>query len=91
MGNCDRGDHIAGNHIQTDITRCDIEDPQQKYRLGTISNRLLGGLTCFTGQNIALCFCSGSKLLVRMMVSLLIDESTWGTNKSRIRPMMNQR
>ena len=35
-------DHIAEDHIHTDIT-CNIEEPQQKYRLGTCSNRLLVG------------------------------------------------
>ena len=35
------GDHIAGDLIQTDKTTCDIEEPQQKYRLGTVNNRLL--------------------------------------------------
>ena len=41
MGNCYSADHIAEDHMHTDIT-CNIEDPQQKYRLGTVSNRLLG-------------------------------------------------
>ena len=43
MGNCNSGDHIAVDHIHTDITICNIEEPQQKYRLGTVSNRLLEG------------------------------------------------
>ena len=43
MGNCYSGDNIAEAHIHTDITTCTIEEPQRKYRLGTIiSNRLLG-------------------------------------------------
>ena len=46
MGNCYSIDHIAEDHIHTDIT-CNIEEPQQKYRIGTVSNRLLGGLTMF--------------------------------------------
>ena len=45
--NCYSTDHIAEDNIHTDIT-CNIEEPQQKYRLGTASNRLLrwegGGL-----------------------------------------------
>ena len=41
MGNCYSTDHIAEDHIHTDIT-FNIEEPQQKYRLGTLSNRLLG-------------------------------------------------
>ena len=38
MGNCD---HIAEDHIHTDIT-CNIEEPLHKYRLETVSNELLG-------------------------------------------------
>ena len=30
--------HIAKDHIHTDIT-CNTEEPQQKYRLGTVSNK----------------------------------------------------
>ena len=41
MGNCYSADHIAGDHIHTDIT-CNMEEPQQKFRLGTVSNRLIG-------------------------------------------------
>ena len=41
MVNCYSGDQIAGDHAHTDITICNIEEPQQKYRLGTVSNRLL--------------------------------------------------
>ena len=37
------GNHIAEDHILTDIATCNIEEPQQKYRLGTVSNKLLGG------------------------------------------------
>ena len=47
MGSCYSGNHIAKDHIHTDITTCNTEEPQHKYRLGTISNRLLrcgGGL-----------------------------------------------
>ena len=56
MGRCYSGDHIARDHIHTDITTCNIGEPQQKYRLGTVSNRLLawevrggGDLIWFTG------------------------------------------
>ena len=41
MGNCYSIDHIDENHIHTDITY-NTEEPQQKYRLGTVSNILLG-------------------------------------------------
>ena len=36
MGNCYSMDHIAEDHIHTDMT-CNIEEPQQKYRLGAVS------------------------------------------------------
>ena len=52
MGSCYSAYHIAEDYIHTDIT-CNIEEPHQKYRLGRISNRLLGGggaLKCFTGS-----------------------------------------
>ena len=42
MGNRYSADHIAKDHIHTDVA-CNTEEPQQKYRLGTVSNRLLGG------------------------------------------------
>ena len=41
MGNNYSADHIAEDHIHKDISN--IEEPQKKYRLGTVSNRLLGG------------------------------------------------
>ena len=41
MGNCYSTDQTAEDHIHTDIA-CNIEEPQQKYRLGTVSNRILG-------------------------------------------------
>ena len=70
-------------HIHTDITTCNIEEAQQKYRPGTVSNRFLGwglgSLNIFTGSKpspFALCFCSESKELVRLKVSLPINKST---------------
>ena len=42
MGNCYSTDHIAKDHMPTDIV-CSTEEPQQMYRLGTDSNRFLGG------------------------------------------------
>ena len=42
MGCFNAGDHIAEDDIKTDLTTCDIEKPQQKYHLGTVSNKLLG-------------------------------------------------
>ena len=41
MGNCCSGDRIAIPY--TDITNYIIEEPEQKYRLGMVSNKLLGG------------------------------------------------
>ena len=60
MGSRYSDDHIAKDHIHTDII-CNTEEPQQKYRLGTVSNRLLegGGLNAFYCIHIlALSFCS---------------------------------
>ena len=37
MGSCYSDDHIAGDNIYTDITTSITEEPQQKYRLGTVS------------------------------------------------------
>ena len=42
MHKCYLVDHTAEDHIHTDIT-CNIEEPQQKYRLGSVSNRKLQG------------------------------------------------
>ena len=48
MSSCYSGDHIAEGRIHSDITICNIEDQQQRYRLGTVSNKLLeGGLNMF--------------------------------------------
>ena len=41
MGNCFSTDHSVEYHIHTDVT-CITKELQQKYRLGTVSNRLLG-------------------------------------------------
>ena len=42
MGSCYSEDDIVGDHIHTDIRTCNTEEPQQKNRLGTDNNRLLG-------------------------------------------------
>ena len=42
MGSCNAGDPIAEDSIHTDITTCNIEEAQQKYRLRTVSSTLLG-------------------------------------------------
>ena len=49
MGNSYSDDHIAVDHIHADITICNIEEPQQKYRFETVSNGygLLGSLNMF--------------------------------------------
>ena len=42
MGNCYSIDHIAEDHIHTSTyRRCNMEEPQQKYRLGMVINQLL--------------------------------------------------
>ena len=43
MDNCYSINHIVEDYIHMKIT-CNIEEPQQKYHLGAVSNRLLGGL-----------------------------------------------
>ena len=58
MSRCYLGDHIAGDHIHTDITSTN-EERQQKYRLGAVSNRLLRGL----GGELNI-FLNGSKPLL---------------------------
>ena len=57
MGRWNPRDHNAEDHIHTDIQTCYIEEPQQKYHLATVNNRLLcaggggdGGLNMFTGS-----------------------------------------
>ena len=42
MGNCYSIDHIPEGHLHTNIT-CNIEEPLQKYRIRTVSNRLREG------------------------------------------------
>ena len=80
IGSCYSGDHIAGYDILTDITKCNIEEPPWYGGRGR-------GLNMFHWIR----FCSGSKHLVRMKVSLPINDTKRETNKSRIRPMMKQR
>ena len=54
--NCYSTDHIAEDHIHTDIT-CNTGEAQQKSRLGTVSNRLLvvggGAETSLLDPNLA--------------------------------------
>ena len=38
MGTCHSGDHIAEDHIHTDITSCNIEEPQGRWRTVTDHN-----------------------------------------------------
>ena len=42
MGSCYSGDRNAEDHMHTNRRTSNIEDAQQKYRLGTASNRSLG-------------------------------------------------
>ena len=70
MGNCYSVDQIAEDYTYSDIT-CNIKKPQQKCRLGPVSNRLLGGgglKRFYWIQTLTLSFCSGSKHSIRMKV-----------------------
>ena len=62
MGSCYSDDYFFRDRINLDIT-CNPEEPQRKYRLGTVSNRLLvggrGGVLGFT--LVLLCFCRDQK------------------------------
>ena len=56
--------HIARDQSTQIKTTNNTEEPQQKYRLGTVSNRLLGGvggggLNMLTGPKPRPLFCSG--------------------------------
>ena len=82
MSNCYLGDHRVCD--RTHMIKCNILEPQQKYRFGTVSNRFMGTKTH------ALCFCGGTKPLVRVKVFESIDESTKETRKSTI-PKHNAR
>ena len=42
MGNSYSGDRIAEDNIHTDTTTCNIDEPNWKYRLGAVSNSILG-------------------------------------------------
>ena len=41
MGSCYSGDYIARAYIKTDKIICNIEKPQQKYRLRRVGNRFI--------------------------------------------------
>ena len=49
MGSCYSGDHIAGDYIHTDITACNIEEPQQNYSLRTVLKKITRGLNMNQG------------------------------------------
>ena len=51
MVNCYSTEHIAEYHIHTDMS-CNKEEPQQKYRLGTVSNRILEGVGLKHGSKL---------------------------------------
>ena len=62
MGKSYSTDHIARDHIHTDIT-CNTKEPQKKNRLGTVSYRLFGGggggggvKLVLPDSNLAICF-----------------------------------
>ena len=62
--------HNAEDQIHTDITTYNIEELQQKYRLGTASNILLrcGYDYFYRIKTHALNFCSGEEHLIRTKV-----------------------
>ena len=68
MGSCHSDYHIAGDHIHTDITTRNIEEAQQKYRLGTVSN--IGALTSLTGSKPSL-FHSRAATVIHVWISNL--------------------
>lgn len=39
MGSCYSGYHIAEDHMHTDITACNTEEPQEKHLLGMVIYR----------------------------------------------------
>ena len=53
MRNSYSNDHIAENHIHTDIIYI-IEESELKYRLRTVSDNLLGALPRFSGSKTSL-------------------------------------
>ena len=64
-----RGRKITTQQQQQQKHNC--EAPQQTSRLGTVSNKLLGDLKMFYWiQTLVLSFCSGSKHLVRLKMSI---------------------
>ena len=52
MDSCYTGGHTASDHILTDITTCNNEEPQQKYLLGTVSKILIGAFIFGIGNCI---------------------------------------
>ena len=47
MDSCYTGDHTTRDRTHMDITILNTEEPQQKYRLGTVNKILLGSLKTF--------------------------------------------
>ena len=46
MGSSNSGDHIAEDHIHTDLTSCNMEEPQHKYCPGNLTIVCLFILDC---------------------------------------------
>ena len=44
MESCYTGYHTAGDYIHVNIIKCNMEEPQKKYRLATVSKRLVEDL-----------------------------------------------
>ena len=86
MGNGYSIDHTAEDYIHIDIT-CNIEEPQQKYRFGTVSNRLRGLKLVVLDPNLALCFRSSEpfkRLSFTQLVTLCLQTLTHSPTHSFI-------
>ena len=88
MDNCHSGDHIAGDHIHTDIITCNTEDIRC-----TAFERSVKDYWDYWGRRgpkhvlldlkPQLCFSMGSKPMVRVKVPKLINESTQVTKMDK--------
>ena len=89
------GDHKASTNKTCIKARNNINDPQKKHRLGTVSkNTLLEGLNQFNGAPTSPLIqmrIKTHKCLVCMKDPLLINASSHRTYKSRYKKEMKQR
>ena len=60
-------DNIAKDHLHPDTTKRNIEEPQQRNRLGTVGHWLLGELKhVLLGPHLAHCFRNASTRLKQL-------------------------